>query len=187
VCTSPASVLQQIVDRDLLLIDTEGEDVEYLGVVCVVLVTSAPLVPYYVVNIADDEIPFTGLIGMSNVISPKNTAGHHVTYLPKYVLSTDAELERSDEYFTHQFLQGLQRMFPDFDQSKILSVHVNRAIKVQPLQVLDYSKLVPHVKTRHPDLFVLNTSQFVSATLNNNEVIGAVNRFHEHHASDLAA
>jgi hypothetical protein len=38
---------------------------------------------------------------------------------------------------------------------------------------------VPQVRTKHPGLFVLNTSQFVNSTLNNNEVIGAVNRFYE--------
>ena len=78
-------------------------------------------------------------------------------------------------------------MFPTFDRSDIVSIHVHRATKVQPLQVIDYSKLVPGVETRHPDLFVLNTSQFVNATLNNNEVIGAVNRFYDGHARDLAA
>jgi hypothetical protein len=64
-------------------------------------------------------------------------------------------------------------------------VHVNRAERVQPLQVLDYSRKVPAVTTRHGDFFVLNTAQFVNATLNNNEVIGAVNAFHEQHGSNL--
>ena len=187
VCTSPVSVLRQIAEPGLLQIAAVDSDVEYLGVVCVVLITETALVPYYVVNIADDEIPFTGLIGMSNVISPEHTAGQHVTYLPKYMLSTDDELRQSDEYFKERFLAGVTRMFPEFDLDKIVSIHVNRAIKVQPLQVIEYSRLVPSVETRHPDFFVLNTSQFVNATLNNNEVIGAVNRFYERHAHDLAA
>jgi len=37
--------------------------------------------------------------------------------------------------------------------------------------------LVPRVTTRHPDFFVLNTAQFVNATLNNNEVARAVHEF----------
>ena len=187
VCTSPVSVLQQIVDPDILRISSSDGGVEYLGVVCVVLVTKVPLVPYYVVNIADDAIPFTGLIGMSNVISPQHTAGRHVTYLPKYMLSTDEELRRDDDYFKGRFLAGLKRMLPEFNQENIVSVHVNRAIKVQPLQVLNYSTLVPQAETHHPDFYVLNTSQFVNATLNNNEVIAAVNRFHESHTDKIAA
>jgi hypothetical protein len=36
---------------------------------------------------------------------------------------------------------------------------------------------VPQVTTHHPDFFVLNTAQFVNATLNNNEVARAVHEF----------
>ena len=77
-------------------------------------------------------------------------------------------------------------MLPEFNMSSIVSVHVNRAQRVQPLQVLGYSRRVPKVTTRHPDFFVLNTAQFVNATLNNNEVIGAVNAFYEGHRDKLA-
>ena len=124
---------------------------------------------------------------MSKVVDPRNTDGYHLTYLPKYMLSTDVEMQESDEYFKSRFLTGLKRMLPEFDQQQIVSVHVNRATKVQPLLVLDYSALVPDATTHHPDLFVLNTSQRVDATLNNNEVIGAVNRFFDAHAGDLTA
>lgn len=72
-----------------------------------------------------------------------------------------------------------------FDISSIESVHVNRAAGVQPLRVLDYPRLVPRMTTSHPDFFVLNTAQFVNATLNNNEVIVAVNRFCDTHGAEL--
>lgn len=186
VCTSPVSILQQIVARELLRVERQGGEVEYLGVVCVVVVSRKPLVPFYVVNIADGSIPFTGMIGMSTVVSTKNTAGRYLTYLPKYILSTDDELERSDDEVQQAFMEGVRKMLPDFNMELIESVHVNRAFKVQPLQVLGYSELVPQVVTNHPGLFVLNTSQFVNATLNNNEVIGAVNRFYEAHRNALA-
>jgi hypothetical protein len=78
-------------------------------------------------------------------------------------------------------------MLPAFDFDSIESVHVNRANRVQPLQVLNYSSTVPTIATRHPDFYVLNTAQFVNATLNNNEVIGAVNRFHMQHGRALGA
>lgn len=186
VCTSPVSTLQQIVSPNLLKVERQGDGVEYLGVVCVVIVSREPLVPYYVVNIADDTIPFTGMIGVSTVVATKNTAGRYLTYLPKYILSTDEELKRCDDDVEREFMEGVRKMLPDFNMDAIVSVHVNRAIKVQPLQVLGYSELVPQVETRHPGLFVLNTSQFVNATLNNNEVIGAVNRFYGSHRDALA-
>ncbi len=180
VCTSPVPVLRKIADPSLLEIDepsNDGREVEYLGVVCPVLVTTRPTVPYYVVNIADPEIPFSGIIGMSNVVAPERTGGRFLTYLPKYVLSTDAWLGRSDAEISDCFMEGLRRMLPDFDESGLERIVVNRAFRVQPLQVKDFSSIVPKVETRHPGFFVLNTAQFVNATLNNNEVVRAVDEF----------
>ncbi len=185
VCTSPVSVLRKIVAPELLDVAETGEDVEYLGVVCVVIVSRKPMVPFYVVNIADQSIPFTGMIGMSTVVDTSNTGGRYLTYLPKYVLSTDPYLQRDSAEIEAEFMDGVKRMLPDFDTTGIESVHVHRAIKVQPLQVLHYSSLVPQVRTNHPGLFVLNTSQFVNSTLNNNEVIGAVERFYADFCGDF--
>lgn len=185
VCTSPVPVLRRLADPSLLRISDGAGTVDYLGVVCVVVVSREPMVPFYVVNIADKDIPFTGVIGMTNVVSSENTAGRHLTYLPKYLLPADALFKRSDEEIRDLFLDGVRRMFPDFDLACIESVHVNRAEQVQPLQVLDYSSIVPTVTTSHPDFYVLNTAQFVNATLNNNEVVGAVDRFYETHGHKL--
>ena len=73
--TSPVNVLRQVADASLVKLDDRGNEVEYLGVICMVLVTRKPLVPYYVVNIADQRIPFTGIIGMSNLVNTEETAG----------------------------------------------------------------------------------------------------------------
>jgi protoporphyrinogen oxidase len=185
ICTSPVNVLLQIAAPELLRLASAGGTVEYLGVICMVLVTRRPLVPYYVVNIADPRIPFTGIIGMSNLVSPQKLGGFHLTYLPKYVLSDDPLLRQPDEAVRTRFLAGLRLMFPDLKLEDVVGVHINRAMKVQPLQVLHYSRLVPQVATAHEDFFVLNTSQFVNCTLNNNEVIRVVDDFLTAYGSGL--
>jgi len=181
--TSPVNFLQDICSTDLVKVENANNRIEYLGVICMALITRKPLTPYYIVNIADERIPFTGLIGMTNLVSMQQTGGYHLTFLPKYVMSDDPLLRRSDEELYEMFLKGLQLMFPDLKQEDIESVHVNRAFKVQPLQVLNYSALVPNVTTQHQDFFVLNTAQFVNSTLNNNEVIHAVETFMNNHSS----
>jgi protoporphyrinogen oxidase len=178
--TSPVTVLSKVCAPGLVTIDGGSATVEYLGVVCGVLVTRKPLVPYYVVNIADRRIPFTGVIGMSNLVATSELAGHHLTYLPKYVLSGDPFLKESDANVRREFTDALRLMFPELPSSDIVSLHINRAFTVQPLQVLNYSQLVPKVVTQHEDFFVLNTAQFVNATLNNNEVARAVDEFLGH-------
>lgn len=178
VFTSPVDALHLVAAPELVSIAPGEGQVEYLGVACAVVVSRRPLVPYYVVNIADGRIPFTGLIGMSNLVSPADElAGYHLTYLPRYVLSTDPLLRQDEDDLRRMFMDGLRKMLPGVPPDSLLSVHINRAFKVQPLQVLNYSRLVPQVTTRHPDFFVLNTAQFVNATLNNNEVARAVDDF----------
>ena len=183
--TGPVNVMQKIVDPELVDIRHSGNRVEYLGVLCMALITKKPLTPYYVLNIADAEVPFTGVIGMSTVVDVDETAGQYLTYLPKYVLSTDNELRRDDQELREEFLEGLKLIYPDVQQAGIVSARIYRAIKVQPLQVLNFSQIVPRSQTKHPDFFVLNTAQFVSNTLNNNEVIRAVNHFVETHREDI--
>ena len=175
--TGPVNILKRLVSNELLEFQNNNQEVEYLGVICMVLITKKPLVPYYVLNIADDRIPFTGIIGMSNLVSLDETNNLHITYLPKYIHSEDPILRQSDEDLQAQFFSGLKIMFPQLTESNVVSVHINRAIKVQPLQVINYSKLAPKVTTKNKDFFVLNTSQFVNNTLNNNEVIRAVSEF----------
>jgi protoporphyrinogen oxidase len=185
VFTGPVNVLQHVVDSDLVGIEGAGKKVEYLGVLCMALVTTVPLTPFYVLNIADDRIPFTGVIGMSTVVDQDETGGRYLTYLPKYMLSTDEELKRDEEAIRTEFLAGLRLIYPDLRDEDIVSARVYRAIKVQPLQVLEFSKIVPRTETRHPDFFVLNTAQFVNNTLNNNEVVHAVDQFIEKYGDSL--
>lgn len=175
--TGPVNVLQKTADESLVAVEESGVNVEYLGVLCMALVTRKPLTEFYILNIADQRIPFTGVVGMSNIMDSDETAGLHLTYLPKYVLSTDEELRRPEEEVREEFLEGLRIMFPDLADEDIVSSRVHRAFKVQPLQVLGFSKHIPKSTTSHADFFVHNTAQFVNNTLNNNEVIRAVDAF----------
>ncbi|MEM7659893.1 MAG: hypothetical protein AAF399_27515, partial [Bacteroidota bacterium] len=84
------------------------------------------------------------------------------------------------------FLDGVKLMYPDLTEADILSVHINRAFKVQPLQVLNYSQIVPKTKTLHSDFYILNTSQFTNDTLNNNSVAQHVNRFVERFGTEFS-
>ena len=179
--TGPVNILEKVADPGLVSVEESGRDVEYLGVLCMALVTRKPLTEFYILNIADERIPFTGVVGMSNIMDSDETAGLHLTYLPKYVLSTDDELKRPEEDLRDEFLRGLRIMFPDLGADDIVSSRIHRAFKVQPLQVLDFSQYIPKSATQHPDFFVHNTAQFVNNTLNNNEVIRAVNAFLDKH------
>jgi len=179
VYTGPMTVLDTIVDPGLIVTDGVRQPIEYLGAICMVMISSKNIVPYYVVNIADERIDFTGIIGMSNLVSVEETDGLYMTYFVKYVASDDKMLKATDGEIQKRFSDGIDMMFPDFDWYQVESLHVNRAPVVQPLQVIDFSTMVPKTSTVHADFHILNTAQFVGGTLNNNEVVGSVLDFVE--------
>lgn len=185
VFTGPVSVLEKVVDQSLVRVVKGRESVQYMGVACMIIATEKPITPYYVLNIADQSIPFTGVIGMSTLVDPKDTGGYYLTYLPRYINSKEEFLRKSDEEIQEIFFEGLFRMYPDLSESDIKRVWINRAFKVQPLQVLNYSEIIPRTSTLHPDFYVLNTSQFIQGTLNNNSVTSHVNAFVEKFGEEL--
>jgi protoporphyrinogen oxidase len=184
VFTGPVDVMRKVVSPKLVDAPVAG-DIEYLGVVCLVLVTRKPVVSCYVVNISDETVPFTGVIGMTSLVDTRQTGGLHLTYFPKYVLSGDPLLRDSDDELLEVFLEGFRRMFPDYAKDDVVSARIHKAARVQPLQVKGYSSLVQPPQTRSPLFFVVNTAQFVHSTLNNNEVVGAVDAFVERYAADF--
>lgn len=150
--------------------------VKYLGIVCVVLLLKRRLTPYYCTNLADSEVPFTGVIEMTNLISTERTAGRHLVYLPKYTAPGDALFEAEDEDVWSLFQSGLRKLFPDLKETDIEQHFVFREKLVQPLPVLHYSEIVPPMETGIPNLLLANTTQIVNSTLNNNEMVKIARR-----------
>ena len=182
VFTAPLNILEKVTSPELCEIVKKDSPIEYLGVVCLVLVTKEPLTPFYTVNLADERIPFTGVIGMSSVVDTEETAGEYLTYFPKYVAADHAYWSQSEDEIKELFMKGVFKLYPELDASSILGIHVNKAFKVQPMQVVNYSQIIPEILTKHPDFYVLNTSQFVSDSVNNNTVVNHVDAFIKQYA-----
>lgn len=183
--TAPIPVLEKVAAPSLFQVSNNQDSISYLGVICMVLITEQPLTPYYVLNIADKEIPFTGVIGMSTLVDLEETNGKYLTYFPKYATADDPFWQKTDLELETAFLKGVQRLYPSFNLETVNAVHINKARKVQPLQVLNYSELIPKIQTKHSDFYILNTSQFVNETLNNNSVTQHIDYFMTNFKKDL--
>jgi protoporphyrinogen oxidase len=145
--------------------------VKYLGMVCVALLLKRRLTPFYVTNLTDDTVPFTGIIEMTNLISLEETEGRRLVYLPKYTAPGDPLFEASDDEVWNLFRGHLNKIFPDLADSDIERHFIFRERLVQPLPVLNYSELAPPPETGIPNLLLANTTQIVNSTLNNNEMV----------------
>lgn len=145
-------------------------EIQYMGMVCAALVLRRKLTPYYCTNLTDD-LPFTGIIEMTNLIAPEETQGRHLVYLPKYTAPNDPLFNASDDDVWETFRAGLQRVIPDLKESDIEQRFIFRERLVQPIPVMKYSALVPNMQTSVKNLFLANTTQIVNSTLNNNEMV----------------
>jgi len=176
ISTVPSKVLAGIVPELSKAYREKLEKVKYLGVVCVVLVLKRRLTPFYCTNLTDKDLPFTGLIEMTNLISPEETKGRHLFYLPKYTAPGDPLFEASDEEVWNLFAPHLRKIFPDLQEQEIEKRFVFRERLVQPVPVLHYSTIVPDMETNVSGLLVANTTQIVNSTLNNNEMVKIASR-----------
>lgn len=132
---------------------------DYLGVVCPLLVLDRPLTGFWMLNITDDRVPFTGVIETTTYINPQYVGGHHLVYLPKYTAPESPWQERSDHEIREIWLQHLETMFPHFDQRRIRCFLVHRERYVEPLHGLNATHLIPAVETPVERLYLATMAQ----------------------------
>jgi protoporphyrinogen oxidase len=150
--------------------------VRYQGIVCASLLLDAPLGGYYVTNITDPGLPFTGVIEMTALVPPSELGGHHLVYLPKYVPEGDPLLHAPDDEIRSSFLPALARMFPRFRADQVRTFRVSRIGHVCAVPALRYSERMPPIVTSVPGLYLLGSAHVVNSTLNVNEGIRLAER-----------
>lgn len=151
-------------------------EVKYLGVVCFALLLKHQLSPYYVLNLTDENLPFTGIVEMTNLVLQEETAGYHLVYLPKYTIPGDPLFDAPESELWQTFVSGLQRVFPGLQESDIHKKYLFRERLVQPVPVLHYSDIVPEMQTNVDGLLLANTTQIINSNLNNNAMVKIANR-----------
>jgi len=182
IATTPNPIIKSLLPNMGNGFASQLEAVNYLGVICVSLVLKRSLTPYYVTNLTDTDLPFTGLIETTNVIPEEVLDGKALVYLPKYVTPDDPFNEKSDKDIFDVFLKALKRMFPDVSEKDIITYAVHREPYVQPLQEIGYSENIVPMKTPIKNFYIANTTMILNSTLNNNEVIKLARK-----AADLVA
>ncbi len=152
------------------------EGIAYQGIVCASLLLKKPLAGYYVTNITEPWVPFTGVIEMSAFVDRDQFGGNCLVYLPKYVDPADPAFDVPDEQLREQFVSALERMYPGFDRADVSCFKVSRVRHVFALPTLGYSRRVPAATTSIPGVHVVNSAQILNGTLNVNETLQLAER-----------
>jgi protoporphyrinogen oxidase len=175
VATVPTGAIAQLCPQLSEAEKTRLANVVYQGIVCASLLTRKPLGPFYVTNITDRWVPFTGVIEMTALVDRERFGGNSLVYLPCYLTQQDPYWQRSDAEIEADFLGALERMYAHFKREDVVSFKVFRARQVLAVSTLEYSdRLLPPITTSLPNVFVLNSAQIANGTLNVNETLGVV-------------
>jgi protoporphyrinogen oxidase len=175
VATVPTPVVAKLCPQLSVEERARLDGVVYQGIVCASMLTKKPLSPYYVTNVTDRWVPFTGVIEMTALIDRDRFGGHSLVYLPCYLTQQDAYWQKSDDAVKADFLAALERMYPDFRAADVVAFNVSRARQVLAISTLDYtSRWLPPLETSLPNVLVLNSAQIAAGTLNVNETLGVV-------------
>jgi protoporphyrinogen oxidase len=150
--------------------------IQYLGIICASVLLRAPISKYYITNILDRSIPFTGLIDMSALVDTAELKGHGLVYIPRYLRPDHPDFARSDDELQREMLTSLKRMHPLLADEDVLAFRISRARHVFPRPTLGYSRQVPPVDSSLAGLSIVNSAHIVNGTLNANETIALAQR-----------
>ena len=150
--------------------------VVYQGIVCASLLLRKPLAGFYITNITDSWVPFTGVIEMSALVDPATFGGNALVYLPRYLTQDDGFWQKTDAEIRETFVAALERMYPNFDRSDVLAFQVARVREMLAVSTLHYSERSrPALRTSLPNVYVVNSAQIANGTLNVNETVALAN------------
>jgi protoporphyrinogen oxidase len=146
-------------------------NIEYLGVICVAVMLDKSVSPFYVTNITDTWVPFTGVIEMTALVDKQYFGGNTLIYLPKYVSPDDPIFTKSDDETKEFFTGKFKEMYPWLKDDNFKFAGVTRAKHVITVLNLGYSDHLPEIKTSIPGVYIVNSAHIKDGTLNVNETI----------------
>jgi protoporphyrinogen oxidase len=175
ISTLPTALLRRVAPHLTDLFQQEAAPPRFLGVVCMALVLRKPLSPYYVTNLIQRGMPFTGIIEVSNLTGCQLLNGGYLTMLPRYDVPESPWFERDGEEIAREFLAALKPIWPDVEDN-IVRHFVHRERRIQALWI-DAPPPPVHAPRRTSDgrVWSVNAELAGRDTLNNNAIVRVAN------------
>lgn len=173
VCAAPAPAIKGLLGSDL--VTDKLKQVEYIGVVCMLLVLDCPITNSFWINTNDSRIAFNGFIEFSN-LNPKIAAGQHVLYIPYYCHTSDPRFSMADEALFDEYLAALQLISPKLGRKNVLHWRVYRDQYAQPICTRGFADKVPPFHGPGQGLFVMESSQLYPADRNLSGAVALANQ-----------
>jgi protoporphyrinogen oxidase len=155
---------------------TRLRSIVHQDLLCAALLLEKPLSGYYVTNLGDADMPFTGVIEMTALVDKAEFGGRSLVYLPRYLSKGDPLFRKDDEAVLSLFMDALRKMDPDLRAGDLAASCVSRLVDFPVIPTLHYSeRSLPPATISLGNVFITNSAQIPDGTNNVNEVIGLAN------------
>lgn len=159
----------------------------YEAATVVLMELTQALSSIYWLNVADPDLPFTGIIEQTNFIPPSEYDGRHYVYLSTYLEPDHPFFAMPEAELIATYLPYLKRINPAFEEEWIERWWVFRERAAQPIIGLNYSARIPDHRTPLPGLYLANTSQIYPEDRGTNYSVRLGNRVAALIRDDLAS
>lgn len=138
----------------------KAHQIQYIGVVCLLLSLKHSFSPNFWLNINDEQIVFNGVIEQSNLNHNWRAAGLNILYVPYYLPTDEPRYSMPDVELLAEYLPMLKRVNPAFNESWIKEWHVFRTPYAQAICVTNFLDLMPAHRTPVRGLYLTDSTQF---------------------------
>jgi protoporphyrinogen oxidase len=135
------------------------ESLRATGALCTLLELNRSFMPYYWLNIADQDMSFGGLIEHTNYIDRQRYGGTHLLYISNYLFPDHSLFSAGKDEIMKTYLPDLQKINPAFDLSWIDTIHHFRAEYAQPVVTCGYREQIPQMRTAIDNLYLCTMAQ----------------------------
>lgn len=137
----------------------QGNQIRFLGNVCLILGLKKSLSSTYWLNVSDPSFPFVGVIEHTNLDPKENYKGLHIAYISKYLGTDEALFNYSDKDYFEYCIPYIKKIFPEFTPDWVEHYACWRAHYSQPVITKHYSKNIPSVRTPIEGLWLSSMAQ----------------------------
>ena len=152
------------------------KNIEYYGVICMVLLLKDPLGNIYWLNNADMNMRISGIVEHTNFIKPEFYNNKHIAYVFKYLSPEDTLYVKSEDEIYEHFYKCVKKIYQGFDESQVITYNFYKTSKATPVYKGAYSRIMPTFEVVPGKIYMLNTSQIYPEDRNLNNGIKLANR-----------
>lgn len=161
ICTLPSSQFAKITSGLPKGYAKSLKNLKGVGAVNLVLTLAEKFLPKggYWLNINETDYPFLAIVEHTNLVPAKYYGGDRVLYVGNYLPVSHRYFSIKKEALIDEFLPYLKKINPFFQKSWIKQIELFKAPFAQPVIPLNYSKVMPSIKTPVDGLYLANIQQ----------------------------